>query len=153
MSTPGRQGVLQEAIEHTFDGARRTLDVARLTEGGSPPDLAPTSEEEPLRMIHLIALGSQNDPKLQLYMEQHGRCAVCKRAYTQELLCIDHDHETQLIRGLLCRRCNTRDAISDDDELLAELDRYRQTPPAQGRWKYEGLTELGRLRGQMSPIR
>lgn len=34
---------------------------------------------------------------------QGGRCAICKR---KRKLCVDHDHETKRIRGLLCSPCN-----------------------------------------------
>lgn len=40
---------------------------------------------------------------------QGGRCLICD-IYDRELtkeLCVDHNHETGKIRGLLCNRCNT----------------------------------------------
>lgn len=41
----------------------------------------------------------------KLFEDQDGRCAICTR--TSELqLCVDHDHATGDIRGLLCRECN-----------------------------------------------
>jgi len=44
----------------------------------------------------------------ELYTQQEGRCAICG-AHQSELrtaLCIDHNHDTNKIRGLLCNRCN-----------------------------------------------
>ena len=38
------------------------------------------------------------------YNRQAGRCAICHTK--PEILCVDHDHETGLIRGLLCNNCN-----------------------------------------------
>lgn len=40
----------------------------------------------------------------KLYEEQEGRCAICRKHY--EKLLIDHDHNTNQIRGLLCNKCN-----------------------------------------------
>jgi hypothetical protein len=36
---------------------------------------------------------------------QGGLCAVCRKPSTVKL-CVDHDHETGEIRGLLCKTCN-----------------------------------------------
>ena len=40
-----------------------------------------------------------------LLEEQNGVCAICNERPV-ERLCVDHDHPTDLIRGLLCRLCN-----------------------------------------------
>jgi hypothetical protein len=40
-----------------------------------------------------------------LLQEQNGLCAICKERPVAKL-CVDHDHPTELIRGLLCRLCN-----------------------------------------------
>lgn len=53
-----------------------------------------------------------------------GRCAVCGVSHMP--LVDDHDHDTGLIRGLLCRSCNGREP--HDDGLFRK---YREKPPAQ----------------------
>jgi hypothetical protein len=53
-----------------------------------------------------------------------GRCAIC--GWNREELVTDHDHETGLIRGLLCRSCNTREGIRGDGVFAA----YRSRNPA-----------------------
>jgi hypothetical protein len=44
----------------------------------------------------------------KLLSEQNGKCAVCGYApkENEKRLCIDHDHNTNEVRGLLCSRCN-----------------------------------------------
>lgn len=45
--------------------------------------------------------------KKRIFDTQHGRCALCDM-YMSTLpdACLDHDHDTGLIRGVLCRNCN-----------------------------------------------
>lgn len=48
----------------------------------------------------------------EMYKEQGGKCALCglpEKATNGDKtarLCIDHDHDTGEVRGLLCRGCN-----------------------------------------------
>lgn len=37
---------------------------------------------------------------------QRGRCAICGNKPKTRSLHVDHDHNTGIIRGLLCYRCN-----------------------------------------------
>lgn len=40
---------------------------------------------------------------------QGGRCAICgtpEDESVRQVLCIDHDHTTGTVRGLLCHNCN-----------------------------------------------
>lgn len=59
------------------------------------------------------------------FREWHAdRCAVC--GFRDARLVDDHDHDTGLIRGLLCRSCNGKEP--HDNGLF---QRYRQRPPAR----------------------
>ncbi len=57
---------------------------------------------------------------------QDERCAICGRSTARRGEVVDHDHETALVRGLLCPSCNGREGHAGD-ELY---ERYRQRPPA-----------------------
>lgn len=60
---------------------------------------------------------------------QDGRCAVCGER--PDRLCIDHDHETGKVRGLLCSSCNIAlGHFRDDPVRLAAAIGYLRSPPA-----------------------
>lgn len=59
---------------------------------------------------------------LEAYMaqaeKQGGRCAICQQT-PKDRLCVDHDHDTGEMRGLLCRHCNSGlGHFKDDPSLL-----------------------------------
>ncbi len=60
-------------------------------------------------------------------LKQDGRCAICK-IHQNELnysLCVDHDHITNKVRGLLCKGCNSGlGFFQDSKELLENARRY-----------------------------
>ena len=44
-----------------------------------------------------------------MYRKQHGKCYICHRRFVGKLrACVDHDHTTGMVRGLLCRSCNVK---------------------------------------------
>lgn len=63
--------------------------------------------------------------------------AVCQNCFTpgsegkNKTLCIDHDHTTNRIRGILCHFCNCSIGYSEDrPERLESLAAYLRNPPA-----------------------
>lgn len=62
-----------------------------------------------------------------LFFKQNGMCASCgsKELSPNGYLCIDHDHVTGKIRGLLCSRCNlTLGMVHDEITVLESLIDY-----------------------------
>ena len=63
----------------------------------------------------------------ELYNNQNGCCAICKKSdkeIKQELF-VDHCHNTDEVRGLLCNSCNAFIGYSNEDvELLKKLFIY-----------------------------
>lgn len=59
---------------------------------------------------------------LELFAEQLGRCAICRRNVR---LGVDHDHKTKRVRGLLCLSCNYGlGNFKDDPYLLRQAASY-----------------------------
>jgi hypothetical protein len=61
----------------------------------------------------------------QMMVAQNGVCAICRRpertprkrgvSGVLRALSVDHDHETDEVRGLLCHNCNLMLGYGDDD--------------------------------------
>ena len=52
---------------------------------------------------------------------QGGACAVCGSHPEHRGLCVDHDHDTGRVRGLLCDLCNRMLGQSGDNARLLRL--------------------------------
>lgn len=61
---------------------------------------------------------------------QGGVCAVCKQG--DKVFCVDHNHKTLKIRGIICLNCNLRviGGARDRDELLVNAAEYVLNNPA-----------------------
>jgi hypothetical protein len=55
----------------------------------------------------------------EMFKEQRGKCSLCLKRVK---LHIDHDHDTGVVRGLLCIRCNSSLA------WIEEMLRQQATP-------------------------
>lgn len=72
------------------------------------------------------------DQVTEMYKSQKGKCPIClsKMIFLEKgpfelRACVDHNHMTGSIRGLLCRRCNrTLGACHDDPEIFRKAISY-----------------------------
>ena len=58
---------------------------------------------------------------------QDNRCAICgtEQCTTGRRLAVDHDHDTGVIRGLLCQACNTGiGKLNEDVQILERAIHY-----------------------------
>ena len=64
----------------------------------------------------------------EIFEAQNGVCAICHRQPNpNKSLAVDHDHETGVVRGLLCDNCNLMLGLSKDSPLILEAAiRYLQ---------------------------
>jgi hypothetical protein len=70
-----------------------------------------------------ISVSDYND----MFSAQGGRCAICGIHESEHngKLHIDHDHETKIVRGLLCGKCNKALGLfSDNIDMLQSAINY-----------------------------
>ena len=77
-----------------------------------------------------------HEVKDTLFDEQRGACAICKHDFSDYRAEMDHDHDTGMVRGVLCAKCNLAcRRIPFARETNATV-LYAARPPARGRWFY-----------------
>ncbi len=60
-----------------------------------------------------------------MLMEQGGVCAICKGESGNTRLVVDHNHETEQVRAILCHSCNVGlGMLEDDPTRLKKAIRY-----------------------------
>ncbi len=74
---------------------------------------APEAEQQKLQRLKRLRLkkvyGLLEDDYKSIIKKQGGGCGLCGAVVADrrsDTLCVDHDHRTGAIRGLLCRTCN-----------------------------------------------
>jgi hypothetical protein len=66
----------------------------------------------------------------QMLVAQDGKCLICSRDHKtligrKKFLCVDHNHKTNEVRGLLCDKCNRGLGLfNDDKEMLMSAYHY-----------------------------
>ena len=61
----------------------------------------------------------------ELFEKQNGVCAICGLPEIMKRLCVDHNHRTGEVRGLLCSQCNILLGCANDNiETLEKAKEY-----------------------------
>jgi hypothetical protein len=72
-------------------------------------------------------------------LEAQGNCcALCRKPFGNERPVVEHNHETNFVRGLTHYWCNTRLTAVEDKEFLENALRYLED--AQRRYDEQGTT-------------
>ncbi len=80
-----------------------------------------------------IRYGLTPEATAELLATQGGLCAICETPL-DERMHVDHDHETNEVRGLLCGTCNSGLGFFKDNlALLRRAADYLTLPPIQAR--------------------
>lgn len=76
-----------------------------------------------LRIKYGIGLIEYNKKK----EEQNNCCQICNRHESEfkRRMCVDHNHETNEVRGILCNHCNTAlGHVFEDEDILLNMITY-----------------------------
>jgi len=90
------------------------------------------SEERKLKRINkqlMTLYGITLEDRQRMFEEQNGCCAICgtHQSNLEKGLYVDHDHETGVVRALLCFMCNIGlGGFKDDPELMKKGIGYVQ---------------------------
>jgi hypothetical protein len=79
------------------------------------------------RNVHRRIVRISKDNRASLLEEQNYSCAICGSLANEnkKRLSVDHNHETNQIRGLLCTYCNVGlGYFKDDTQLMARAIEY-----------------------------
>jgi len=71
------------------------------------------TKNEKLKKYSLTIISFNN-----LLQNQNNRCGVCEKEFSNSYPlypCVDHDHKTNIVRGILCRNCNSGIGGLDDN--------------------------------------
>jgi hypothetical protein len=83
---------------------------------------------------------------------QGFKCAICDRSLKlkQYKFAVDHCHDSDDVRGILCKRCNSAlGSFEDDPDFLVRAAEYLNNPPAMGRVKkHNGKKKIAFLRNE-----
>lgn len=82
------------------------------------------SKEQKRRWQFKTRYGLSMEQVHKLHDDQDGKCALCAQALEGKRPCIDHCHNTKVIRGLLCHQCNIRLGGWDDIEWRTKAIKY-----------------------------
>lgn len=68
--------------------------------------------------------GLEPDDYFRMVLDQEGKCKLCSDVMTfgdkgNKQCCVDHDHVTEKVRGLLCMDCNRRVGFYETSNLVA----------------------------------
>jgi Recombination endonuclease VII len=80
-------------------------------------NIGPDAQRRRLKRDYGLTVDQYNE----LMRAQEGCCKICKSHYSDQhhgTLCVDHNHKTGQVRGLLCGSCNRALGLFGDDPAL-----------------------------------
>lgn len=114
------------------DGKQAYCKPCQIVRIGKSPNQRANVRKATLKKLYGITPEDYDN----LFKKQNGVCDICQlpELTKREYLCVDHDHNTGIVRGLLCYNCNTalgkfmdskdnlRSAIHYLDKTQARID-------------------------------
>lgn len=62
-----------------------------------------------------VRYGVSEDAFIDMFVRQEGKCGICRKDMPAKSCLIDHNHDTGIVRGLLCRHCNFAIGLFNDN--------------------------------------
>lgn len=110
---------------------REKRNAAQRRRRTTRPEVRETKSRSDLNGRLKRQLGITLDEAREMLEAQGGVCAICDRKIrfmagnTRSAACVDHDHGTGRIRGILCHPCNCAlGFLADDPRRLARAQDY-----------------------------
>lgn len=110
----------------TKDGYQSYCKPCKLSANKSNPKRPETGRRQRLKRYYGITLEDFG----RIQREQNDRCAICETHIDEakvhnNTFCVDHNHKTGEVRGLLCNFCNTAlGKMQDNPKLLRAAADY-----------------------------
>ncbi len=60
----------------------------------------------------------------EMLIKQNGKCPICDIIFGEVKPCVDHNHVTGKIRGLLCRNCNLDLQVVENIKFVEKAESY-----------------------------
>jgi Recombination endonuclease VII len=148
-----RERILASNRKSAAKRDKETINAQQRLKRATDPEFCEQSRLRSTKSQLKTAYGLTMEDYDRMLARQQGACAICKRK-TLQRLCVDHCHLTNMVRGLLCRRCNVGlGHFEDDARLLHEAATYVEVWRAMHRRSSTGSTSLVPERGGASPRR
>lgn len=64
--------------------------------------------------------GLSEEEYKHLFVKQNNKCAICGESFNSVIPVVDHNHNTDIVRGLLCSKCNTLLGMAKDNISILE---------------------------------
>jgi hypothetical protein len=109
----------ETAKEWRKNNPEKSREISRKWNKANPEQRRDTQ----LKYLYGLSLDKYNE----MVSKQYGCCAICVRPQSKlrKPLCVDHNHVTGAVRGLLCHTCNrVLGMLQDDPKLALNVAKY-----------------------------
>lgn len=76
------------------------------------------------RKYHLKRYGLTQEDFTALLEAQDRCCAICEASFSDKKVCVDHNHLTGAVRGLLCIACNFQLGVIEKRDFVEKANSY-----------------------------
>lgn len=110
----GKQRSCPQGRQSTCKRCMNDYRNARRERSGRVEPMEPTKRDYQRRYKYKGLTGAAFKA---MFEAQHGKCGICEKemGFLDKETCVDHDHKSGLVRGILCGKCNRGLGCMEDD--------------------------------------